>query len=166
MLGEDAFLFVSLFLAVIKPICRRFKGVSVLINGIIRMRLRDEDKTMEQEKTEIIRSQNDRFRKGLPDGLDVPGRVVITSGVQSLTNTDAEPAKLLPLLCEAIRTFDDFSSDNDPYLEHDFGAFDFEGERIFWKLDYYAPNLMHGSEDPADLKQTVRVLTIMLASEY
>ena len=62
--------------------------------------------------------------------------------------------------------FDTFDADNDPHHEHDFGAFDFLGERLFWKIDYCAPDLLHGSEDPADTGQTVRILTIMLASEY
>jgi hypothetical protein len=61
---------------------------------------------------------------------------------------------------------DSFTEDNDPHGEHDFGAFEHEGARIFWKIDYYAPDMEHGSENPADPKQTVRVLTIMLASEY
>ena len=65
-----------------------------------------------------------------------------------------------------VQSFDAFTMDNDPYGERDFGAVDYEGERIFWKIDYYAPDMMHGSEDPSDPSKTVRVLTIMLASEY
>jgi len=37
---------------------------------------------------------------------------------------------------------------------------------MFWKIDYYDRSLEYGSNDPADPSQTVRVLTIMLASEY
>ena len=51
-------------------------------------------------------------------------------------------------------------------VRHDFGAFVHNGERVFWKIDYYDPSLTKGSEDPADPQQTARVLTIMLASEY
>lgn len=59
--------------------------------------------------------------------------------------------------------------------EHDMGALDVEidgpgfgttTERIFFKLDYYDPTLSFLSDDPADPSKTVRVLTIMLASEY
>jgi hypothetical protein len=67
---------------------------------------------------------------------------------------------------EKVETFDNFTPDNDPHSERDFGAFEHNGEKSFWKIDYYDATLTYGSEDPSDPKQTVRVLTIMLASEY
>lgn len=117
-------------------------------------------------QTARIREQNDRFRIGIPSGSEVPGHVMLTTGVQHLTNTEVEPGRSLPNLFHKIRTFDNFDSGNDPYSEHDFGSLVFENETVFWKIDYYTPDLKHGSEDPSDLQKTMRVLTIMLASEY
>ena len=67
---------------------------------------------------------------------------------------------------EKVETFSAFTPDNDPYGERDFGAFEHDGQKILWKIDYYDGTMTKGSEDPSDPKQTVRVLTIMLASEY
>ena len=67
---------------------------------------------------------------------------------------------------EKVECFKDFNKDNDPYGERDFGAFEHNGKRIFFKIDYYALDMKQGSEDPSDPKQTIRVLTIMLAEEY
>jgi hypothetical protein len=64
-----------------------------------------------------------------------------------------------------VRSFDEFTPGNDPYGEHDFGAFDLDGERFNFKIDYYAPDMLHGSDDPANPEKTVRVLTIMLAAD-
>lgn len=119
-----------------------------------------------EDKTEKIRDLNDRFRKALPSPSGIPGRVVMTQGIQQLTDDAAEPGKYLPAMFEAIRSFKDFDETNDPYGEHDFGAFDFLDQRVFWKIDYYAPDMLHGSEDPTDLDNTVRVLTVMLSHEY
>ena len=74
-------------------------------------------------------------------------------------------------ICEKVETFDSFTPDNDPHREHDFGAFEHGGHKIFWKIDYYdrasfGTGRDMGSEDPSDPAQTLRVLTIMLASEY
>lgn len=67
-------------------------------------------------------------------------------------------------LLKAIEGFDSFSEDNDPYGEHDFGSLVWEGQKIFWKIDYYDQNLEYGL-DPLD-PECRRVMTVMLAEEY
>jgi hypothetical protein len=115
---------------------------------------------MPAPKTADIRELNDRFRKG---DTSIPGRLLITAGMEALIADD--PNNRAELLA-AVRGFDAFNEDNDPHGEHDFGSLDFLGSKLFWKIDYYAPDLEYGSEDPADPQKTVRVLTIMLAEEY
>jgi len=102
-----------------------------------------------------IRFLNDRLRT-----MGIGGKVLITQGIQALS----EPDRHLVILM--VRAFDAFTEDNDPQLEHDFGSFDHAGRKIFWKIDYYDPSMEWGSEDPSDDEKTVRVLTIMLADEY
>ena len=65
-----------------------------------------------------------------------------------------------------MQQYSDFTPDNDPYAEHDFGSFKFAGETIFLKLDYYDLDLTMHSPDPAEPDVTARVLTILLGSEY
>jgi hypothetical protein len=115
---------------------------------------------MDNTRAAAIRDLNDRFRSGFPAG---DGRALLTAGVQALLSGDA--AKTAALI-DAVRRFDAFDSGNDPFREHDFGAFAFAGEKLFWKIDCYAPDLEHGSQDPADPAKTVRVITVMLAEEY
>ena len=106
--------------------------------------------------TNAIRELNDAFRRDLLKG----GTLLLTAGIVALGG-EAQ-ARII----ELVRTFDQFTPDNDPYSEHDFGSIKYEGERVFWKIDYYdLTKLMH-SDDPADASKTERVLTIMLASEY
>jgi len=92
--------------------------------------------------------------------MGIAGRVVQTSGISALALQDQSRIR------EMVETFEDFTPDSDPHGEHDFGAFEHNGRRVFWKIDYYDKSLTNGSEDPADPRQTARVLTIMLASEY
>lgn len=107
-----------------------------------------------QEKTNIIRELNDQFRKAPTPSK---GRLMITQGIQQ--RCDAS-------VIQQVMTFDAFTEDNDPYGEHDFGAFVHKGNRVFWKIDYYDPKGEFGSDDPSDPTKTLRVLTIMLADEY
>jgi hypothetical protein len=102
-----------------------------------------------------VRELNDAFRRSFAGG-----RVTMTAGIAALT--DDVRVEVL----ERVKTFDDFTPDNDPHREHDFGAFEHAGHRVFWKIDYYDAEMEAGSEDPVDPSQTTRVLTIMLASEY
>lgn len=103
--------------------------------------------------TERIRELNDQCRTSL-SGC----RVMITQGVAALDQTE--------VVLNAVREFSNFTADNDPYGEHDFGSFSVAGERLFWTFDYYDSDMQMASLDPADDTITVRVLTIMLAEEY
>ena len=120
---------------------------------------------MTAARAERIAVLNDRFRArlGLPhEDPAVPGTFVMTAGIAALAS------ELQLEIRERVRTFADFSEDNDPHGERDFGAFDVAGGgKIFWKVDYYADARMQwGSEDPADPARCYRVLTVMLAEEY
>jgi Protein of unknown function (DUF3768) len=88
------------------------------------------------------------------------GKILMTRGVAALL--EGERAAVL----NAVRTFDAFTADNNPHGERDFGKVEVGGLEFFWKIDYFAPDMEYGSENPADPKQTVRVLTIMFAEEY
>jgi hypothetical protein len=115
------------------------------------------------DKTALIRSQNDEFRSntGIPVfAPKVQGQMLMTPGISQL------PPEDIIAVWARVRDFNDFSEGNDPYAEHDFGAFDHGGQKFFWKIDYYDTDFSSGSEDPSDLTKTRRVLTIMLAEEY
>jgi hypothetical protein len=84
---------------------------------------------------------------------------MVTCGVADLP-------EMVKATLQLVASFDDFTEDNDPSGEHDFGSFEVAGEKFFWKIDYYDEVCEFGSEDPADPEKTTRVLTIMLAEEY
>jgi hypothetical protein len=69
-------------------------------------------------------------------------------------------------ILDAVATFDQFTPENDPYGEHDFGALTVGGNRLIWKIDYYDQSETGASPDPTDPTVTKRILTIMLAWEY
>lgn len=108
----------------------------------------------EQDHTAAIAALNDACRAEPGAGW------TLTRGVQPLSAADLAKA------VEAVRGFSDFSEDNDPHGERDFGAFEIGGARLFWKIDYYDLDLCMASPDPADPAVTKRVLTLMLAEEY
>ena len=102
-----------------------------------------------------VRELNDAFRTS-----GQGGRIVVTRGVHE------KGAGFVAQALERVRTFDAFTKDNDPYGEHDFGSFELDGEKLYWKIDCYDKEMRYGSEDPSDPEKTTRVLTILLAEEY
>ena len=103
-----------------------------------------------------VRRLNDQFRC-LGIGR---GSLMLTAGVHERGEAFVSAA------VSAVRKFDGFNRDNDPHGEHDFGAFTLEGERLFFKIDYYDLELAGHSPDPGNAAVTHRVLTVMFASEY
>ena len=85
---------------------------------------------------------------------------MLTQGIQQMPETDMES------IITQVRQFNDFTEENDPHGEHDFGIIRHNKESVYWKIDYYNKAMDGGSEDPSDPKLTTRVLTIMRASEY
>ncbi len=57
---------------------------------------------------------------------------------------------------------------NDPHGERDFGVVEYGGQKVFWKIDVYANDgtFQWGSETPWDARESYRIVTIMLATDW
>lgn len=109
------------------------------------------------DKAQKIAALND----GLRTSFDLAkGQIYLSRGVADLPAGDR--SKIIDL----VKAFNQFTEDNDPYMEHDFGKVSHNGNDVFFKIDYYDKSLQFHSEDAANPEKTVRVMTIMLASEY
>lgn len=140
-----------------------------------------------EEYTELVRVTNDEFRKNLrvcskgsSGGATVEhewGYMTMTQGayahVMSSKNEegDIDMENIYDFL-QTLKDFDDFKKEeNDFWGEHDAGAFDYENrngetERIFWKIDYFDNEMKFHSEEKAFPNRCIRVLTVMLLSEF
>ena len=107
-------------------------------------------KQVQNETSAKIAALNDRHRRGMQG-------CTVTKGIVAMGNAANE-------VFVAVRDYTDFTEDNDPYGEHDFGSLEVAGSRIFWKIDYYDENLKNWC-NPLD-PDCHRILTIMLADEY
>lgn len=107
------------------------------------------------EKRLKIRNLNDRLRSHGHGGI-----WLTTQGIASL------PSDQIRAVLKGVQSFSDFNPDNDPHGEHDFGSIKLEGTTFFWKIDCYDRTRTFHSPDPSNPKVTVRVLTVMMASEY
>ncbi|MDO7843765.1 DUF3768 domain-containing protein [Sphingomonas immobilis] len=106
------------------------------------------------QRAERIRSLNDQLRT-----TGHGGSIYLTAAVAGLATC------AVGRLMSEIQQFADFTADNDPWGEHDFGKVELDGAPYFWKIDAYDQNLEFGSPDSANPEVTRRVMTIMTASD-
>jgi hypothetical protein len=69
-----------------------------------------------------------------------PALWVFTSNVRAL------PGDKIEQIIKLVKEFNDFNEDNDPWQEHDFGSFDFEGTKYFWKIEAGSLCIMEADE--------------------
>ena len=110
---------------------------------------------MTETKSASVARLNDMLRTS-----GIGGEIFATPGVTALSH------EMRARVVSAIRDFDDFTLDNDPYSEHDFGSVDVDGAKYLFKIDAYDPSYRFASEDPFNPAKTRRVMTIMRADEY
>jgi len=113
-----------------------------------------------------IAAQNDAFRKlaclGTPPDIAIPGRMHVTRSLMEAEDGFMDEA------VKATGEFEVFEPENDPDGCHDFGAVDIRGQKVFWKIDLYEADsdFRYGAEIPDNPATTVRVLTIMMATDW
>ena len=122
--------------------------------------------TIDGPDATVVAAHNDAFRKlaclGETPSEPVQGRMHLTSSLAM-----AEDGLALEAV-QAVGAFEIFEPENDPSGWHDFGAVDIRGEKIFWKIDLYEADsdFRYGAKTPDNPATTMRVLTIMMASDW
>src|SRR6516162_10192299 len=53
-------------------------------------------------------------------------------------------ADFIAKVTAAVRDFDAFDNNNDPWQEHDCAVLDVDGEPVMFKIDYYDENMEYG----------------------
>ncbi len=108
-----------------------------------------------EQTIQKIRELNDQLRS-----TGVGGKIMLTQGVLAQGQETAKQVLLL------LKNYKDFTPDNDPYGEHDFGTITHNNIKYFWKIDYYDLEYEMHSADNTNPHITNRVLTLFLAEEY
>jgi hypothetical protein len=117
------------------------------------------------EYTRKVADLNDQLRKDMFTGNmlkkhNLKNKIVLTPGIAGLNLIDKEK------VFASVKYYGNFTKNNNPWGEKDFGSFNFKKETFNWKIDYYDNDMKYHSPDKTDPDKTVRVLTIMKAEEY
>ena len=97
----------------------------------------------------LIGRLNDTFRRSTRE-------ILLTPGVQALPDIGG--------LVGAVRAFNDFTPENDPYGHHNRGSITWHDQATGWQIDCYDQALQHEG-DPLE-PECRRILTVFLHSEY
>jgi len=116
------------------------------------------------EYTRKVADLNDQLRKDMFTGNmlkkhNLKNKIVLTPGIAGLNLIDKEK------VFASVKYYGNFTKNNNPWGEKDFGSFNFKKETFNWKIDYYDNDMKYHSPDKTDPNKTVRVLTIMKAEE-
>jgi L-fucose isomerase-like protein len=78
-----------------------------------------------------IRGLNDalRSRAQMPSSGSIRDMIFLSRRLSTRPTTDQIE------IMDRVRQFEDFTEENDPRGEHDFGAFTYRQQKIFWKID-------------------------------
>ncbi|TDW20471.1 uncharacterized protein DUF3768 [Rhizobium azibense] len=109
----------------------------------------------QDEWTSDVRALNDKLRRS-----GKGGQIVIVGALAQAESDEIRRAAV------QVRDYVAFDPNDDPHGEHDFGSFEIDGQKYFWKIDYYHLTTENLSENPADPKVTRRVLSIFYAEDY
>ncbi len=116
------------------------------------------------EYTRKVADLNDQLRKDMFTGNmlkkhNLKNKIVLTPGIAGLNLIDKEK------VFASVKYYGNFTKNNNPWGEKDFGSFNFKKETFNWKIDYYDNDMKYHSPDKTDPDKTIRVLTIMKAEE-
>lgn len=86
---------------------------------------------------------------------------VLTRGVADLGQEEVNE------ILKIVKEFNVFTKDNDPWKEHHFGSFNYQGKKFFWKIDDYAGSYLGDPPDeeskyifPPNLKNSLTLFNL------
>lgn len=113
-----------------------------------------------------IQIKNDAFRRDLVKNANSM-KVFFAPNFVAYYDTN------MPFFMKVLHTLihldeNHFNKDNDPHEEHDMAFFEVDGERFFFKIDYYDESYQHfcGEENLLDDSKCNRVITVGHSSDY
>jgi len=115
------------------------------------------------DANQLIRIQNDQARRERVSSSktkSVPCKVVFSATLKQLG------CEQMRHMCRTVANQEIAQDQVHIYSEHDFGLVRYGTDKLIWTIDYVSKKTGFSAEDPADLEDTVRVLSIMYDHEY